>query len=76
MLLTVGEVAKRLNVSVGCVYALVAKNEISHVRIGVGRGTIRLRQEDLDDYLEARQIDKRERAAQVPPHPTLRHLKL
>lgn len=51
MLLTVRQTAERLNVSDGCVYRLVADRKLAHVRIGVGRGVIRIEEEDLEAFV-------------------------
>jgi excisionase family DNA binding protein len=48
--LTVKQLAARWGVSRSAVYALVAAGEIPHVRVGLGRGTIRVAQEDADEY--------------------------
>lgn len=53
-LLTVEEVSRELNVSATCVYSLVQTGELASIRIGKGRGTIRVDQEDLDDFVEQR----------------------
>ena len=59
-LLTPSEVAQRLRVSVQTVYGLVQRGLIPAVRIGaVGRGVIRVSEEDLRAYLEG--------ARTVPP---------
>jgi len=50
-MLTVREVAGRLRVSVGCVYALISRGKLPCHRIGVGRGTIRVHGDDLSTYL-------------------------
>lgn len=50
-MLTVKEVARQLNVSAGCVYGLVASGKMEHVRIGKGRGTIRISDADLKDFI-------------------------
>lgn len=50
-LLTVGEVAERLRVSLATVYQLIATNKIAHLRIGVRRGAIRVRLNDLEIYI-------------------------
>ena len=54
MFLTVREVADRLKVSPGCVYSLITRTELPYLRIGLGRGTIRIREDDLDRYLTTR----------------------
>ncbi len=75
MLLTVRDVADSLSVSQACVYALLKKGRLVAYRIGTGRGAIRIRQEDLDEYLK-RCRTKRVEEAPRPPRPRLKHLKL
>ncbi len=50
-LLTVKDVAERLNVSPSLVYQLVESGKLPVHRIGTGRGTIRVSQSDLESYL-------------------------
>jgi excisionase family DNA binding protein len=52
MFLRVKEVSERLGVSAGCVYQLVHCGELEHIRVGVGRGTIRIPEESLATYIE------------------------
>jgi excisionase family DNA binding protein len=47
-LLTVAQVAAALNVSPGTIYRLIESGKLRHSRFGSGRGTIRIRPEDLD----------------------------
>lgn len=47
---TVKEAAKILRVSPATVYALVANGVLPHCRVGVGRGVIRIRDEDLERF--------------------------
>lgn len=58
-LLTVKQAAWYLNVGDRTVYSLCADNNLRHYRIGNGRGTIRIRREDLDRYLEQNQVNVR-----------------
>lgn len=51
-LLTVKEVARRLRVSQSLVYQLVESEKLGCHRIGNGRGAIRIRPEDVTEYLE------------------------
>ena len=51
-LLTVEQVAERLNVSRGCVYSLIQSGKLSCVRIGVGRGVIRVDADDLMAFVD------------------------
>jgi excisionase family DNA binding protein len=46
--LTVKEAANRLRVSQATVYTLCANGRLTHVRLGTGRGTIRIPEEQLD----------------------------
>lgn len=52
MLLSVKEASQRLAVSRGCVYELIASGKLAHARIGCGRGTIRIPEAALAEYLE------------------------
>ena len=50
-LLTVPEAADRLRVSVQTVYALASQGRLPAVRIGTGRGVVRICEEDLQAYI-------------------------
>jgi excisionase family DNA binding protein len=50
--LTVRQVAERLGVAVGTIYALCARQELAHIRIGAGRGTLRIDERALEEYLK------------------------
>jgi excisionase family DNA binding protein len=56
-LLTVREIQNRLRVSRACVYALIESGRLPAIRIGVGRGTIRVDEADLDAFVTARRGD-------------------
>lgn len=49
-MLTVKQAAERLRISPALLYALCAAGKIRHERHGLGRGTIRITQEALDEY--------------------------
>ena len=51
-LMTVKEVARRLRVSASLVYQLVDSGKLGCHRIGNGRGAIRIRPDDLANYLQ------------------------
>jgi excisionase family DNA binding protein len=51
-LLKIHDVATRLSCSQATVYALVSKGKLIASRIGVGRGGIRVRVEDLDKFIQ------------------------
>lgn len=60
-LFTVREAAERLKVAPATIYALCAQGRLAHARVGsVGRGTIRIREEDLAAFIDSVQ-------ANVPP---------
>lgn len=75
MLLTVREVAERLRVSLACVYMLVARRDLPHMRIGTGRGTIRIPEEEVLNYV-AQRIRGAEKPPSPAPRPKLKHLHL
>ena len=50
--LTVRDVAARWGVSRSDVYQLVSNGLLPSVRVGVGRGTIRVREADVGEYLK------------------------
>lgn len=52
-MLTVGQVAERLNVSLGTIYAACQSGRLRHYRIGRGRGAIRITEEDLQLFVES-----------------------
>jgi excisionase family DNA binding protein len=71
---TVRQAAQRLEVSASTVYALVASGKLRCSRIGLGRGVIRISEDQLNDYLLS---------AEPSPPPTtpvrpmkLKHLRL
>ena len=69
---TVKQVAEYLTVSETIVYRLIESGELKAHRIGIGRGTIRVSDEQLKDYLEAVETGQDE-SASVPPT-RFRHL--
>jgi len=75
VLLTVKETATKLRVSGSTVFTLCSRRLLGHVRIGVGRGAIRIRQSDIDAYLASRSVGP-ERAAGEKPAPPPKPVKL
>ncbi|MCE9530573.1 MAG: helix-turn-helix domain-containing protein [Planctomycetes bacterium] len=63
MMLTIKQAAEKLGVSAGLVYGLCAAGKIRHERFGLGRGTIRIPDEAMDEF---RQGCTKETAASVP----------
>jgi excisionase family DNA binding protein len=55
-MMTVKEVARALGVSLATAYNLVHGGKIPAVRVGLGRGTIRVREEDLEAFVAASRI--------------------
>jgi excisionase family DNA binding protein len=49
-MLTIKRAAEILNVSPGLIYALCARGRIQHERYGLGRGTIRIREEAIMEF--------------------------
>jgi excisionase family DNA binding protein len=56
-MMTVKTVAKRLQMSMACVYAVIAAGEMRCYRIGTGRGAIRVSEEQLQEYLVSVETD-------------------
>ena len=73
--MTVRQAAARLEVSQATVYSLVAAGKLRCVRVGLGRGAIRITEEHMVEYMA-----KAEPVAQQPPAPRsmpkLKHLRL
>ena len=61
--LTVKEVAARLRVSQGCIYSLCGSGALRHLRLGTGRGAIRIREEDLQSFVERCVREEKEEVA-------------
>jgi excisionase family DNA binding protein len=55
-MLTVAQVADRLSCSRALVYQLCAEGRIAHHRLGLGRGTIRIEEEEVQEYLNETQV--------------------
>jgi excisionase family DNA binding protein len=71
-MLTVKQVAERLQCSAATIYELCSLKKIRHARIGKGRA-IRIREEDLEAYLTGRAVGPEP----LPPVPAkLRHLRI
>jgi excisionase family DNA binding protein len=55
---TVKEVAERLHVSLTVVYQLCASRQLPHLRLGPKRGAIRIREQDLQTFLAACEVQQ------------------
>lgn len=71
-LLTVREVAERLKCSRALIYALCEKGKLSHHRLGMGRGTIRVSVGDLEAFLHATHVEPQRLTTTVG----LKHIRL
>lgn len=56
-LLTVRESAERLGCSEALVYLLCSERRLPHVRLGTGRGTIRIVEDDINEFVKSCRID-------------------
>ncbi len=74
-LLTVKDVAARLNVSLSLVYQIVEAGKLPVHRIGNGRGSIRFRPKDIEAYVGECRVEKQAPAPRQP-RPRLKHIKL
>ena len=76
--LTVKEAAEQLRISTALVYALCAAKKIRHERHGLGRGTIRIPPEALDEYRAVQTIGVETIAVPTPKkvRRPFQHLKL
>ena len=70
-MLTVKQVAERLGVSSSQVYALCSSGKLAHYRFGVGKGALRISEEQLAAFLAATTF--KPPAAELPE---LRHIRL
>src|SRR5262245_14304821 len=74
---TVLEAADKMKVSSSTVYALCRANRLTHTRVGVGRGVIRISDEDIEAYLAGNTTAARNEASKpVQPALKLKHLRL
>jgi excisionase family DNA binding protein len=73
---TVRQAADRLGVSEGTVYGLCTARKLGHIRLGVGRGTIRIPEEALEAFIKAATVQPGTPAAPPPPRQRLKHLRV
>jgi len=79
-LLTVREAADALRISAGTFYALCARKEIRHERVGTGRGKILVPESAIEEFRQAHTTAMRAAARVDMPPPdrrpvTLKHLR-
>jgi excisionase family DNA binding protein len=72
---TVKQAAAKLGISTKLTYALCAAGKIRHERYGLGRGTIRIPPEALEDYRQSCTVAA-PRPAVCSPERTFKHLDL
>ncbi|MFK7819506.1 MAG: helix-turn-helix domain-containing protein, partial [Planctomycetaceae bacterium] len=75
-MLSVRQVAERLNVSRSCVYELISSGKIPHHRIGKRRGVIRVTETGLQSYLDSIRGGCVPPTRSLQPSTTLKHLHL
>lgn len=74
-MLSVKELASKLSIAQSTVYALISQGQLKCHRIGVGRGTIRIAEADVLDYL-ARNSSATTSIRKSLSTSTLRHITL
>ena len=72
-MLTIADVARRLNVSESTVYNLAEAGKLAGYRVGMGRGTWRFTEDDVSAYLESCRHQRRD--APRPGSVRLKHLR-
>jgi excisionase family DNA binding protein len=77
VIVTVREVAERLEVSVSLVYRLIGSGQLGCTRHGLGRGVIRVSEAQLDDYLSTAERGPGPSPSEAARgRPRLKHLRL
>lgn len=76
-LLTVREAADQLSLSIASIYEMVRAGRLPAVRVGRRGGAIRIRPEDLEDFLQASsQQTQKQSAPRVARRVKLKHIRL
>ncbi len=70
---TVKQAAEQLGVTPATVYSLCGNRKLKHQRIGVGRGVIRIREEDLRAFSDGATVELESDSS--PNTTQLRHIK-
>ncbi len=65
-----------MGVSTTTVYGLCRRKLLRHVRIGLGRGAVRIEEADLEDFLRGRALRPEEPAPPPVPRGTFKHLRV
>lgn len=69
LVFTVKQTAERLGVSASLVYGLCSAGRLRHERYGLGRGTIRVPPDALDEYRRAQTVPVASRVTPTTPAP-------
>jgi excisionase family DNA binding protein len=72
-ILTAKQAADRLGVATATIYSLCGSRRLKHQRIGVGRGVIRIQEEDLQAYSDGATVGLESDSS--PDSSQLRHIK-
>ena len=77
-MLTVKQAAERLGVSPALIYALCRRRAIDHLRLGLGRGAVRISEEALAEFQDrcTARIVGGGGSVRPPVLPPLRHVRL
>lgn len=73
---TVKEAAEQLGISLTLMYGLLKAKRIRHERHGLGRGTIRIPADAIEEYRAGRTVAVRTARPAPAATPRYRHLKL
>jgi len=74
-MLTVKQTAEKLGVSPTTVYGLCKQRKLRHVRVGLGRGAVRIDEKDLEDYLQGATVGP-DRVQPSPARERFKHLRV
>jgi hypothetical protein len=66
-MLTVKEFVEQVGISLALGYSLVAHRRVRHERHGIGRGTIRIPLDAVDEYRKSRTVETEQPMAKKPP---------
>lgn len=67
-LLTIKQMQAELAISRACAYALIESGQLPCIRIGVGRGTIRVDESDLCEFIESRKQNATSKRRKAKPN--------
>lgn len=75
MLLSIKQACEKLHLGQTTVYGLCKRRMLRHVRVGLGRGSIRIDEKDLDEYLKGAMVGAVP-VQPLPPRERFKHLKV